>query len=55
MHCSGLCSKEVVLALGISERAIKAHLSKIKEDSRVAAIAAAVGRGWLGVIKIKLD
>ena len=47
----GQRSKEIALALGISERTIKAHLASIYQklgvDSRAAAIAAAAGRGWL--------
>ena len=48
----GQRSKEIALALGISERTVKAHLASIYQklgvDSRAAAIAAAAGRGWLG-------
>jgi len=47
----GQRSKEIALALGISERTVKAHLANIYQkldvDSRAAAIAAAAGRGWL--------
>lgn len=47
----GQRSKEIALALGISERTVKAHLASIYQklgvDSRAAAIAAAAGRGWL--------
>jgi NarL family two-component system response regulator YdfI len=44
-------SKEIALHLGISERTVKAHLAsiynKLGVDSRAAAIAAAIQRGWL--------
>jgi NarL family two-component system response regulator YdfI len=47
----GQRSKEIALALGISERTVKAHLAsvyhKLGVDSRAAAIAAAAQRGWL--------
>jgi two-component system, NarL family, response regulator YdfI len=47
----GQRSKEIALALGISERTVKAHLASIYQklgvDSRAAAIATAAGRGWL--------
>lgn len=44
-------SKEIAYHLGISERTVKAHLASIYQklgvDSRAAAIAAAVQKGWL--------
>ncbi len=44
-------SKEIAARLGVTERTVKAHLTsiynKLGVDSRAAAIAAAVQRGWL--------
>ncbi len=44
-------SKEIALALGITERTVKAHLAsiynKLGVDSRAAAIAIAAQNGWL--------
>ncbi|HPH95876.1 MAG TPA: response regulator transcription factor [Anaerolineaceae bacterium] len=44
-------SKEIAFRLGITERTVKAHLAsiynKLGVDSRAAAIAAAVQKGWL--------
>jgi len=44
-------SKEIALALGISERTVKAHIASIFArlgvDNRAAAIAEAAKRGWL--------
>jgi len=44
-------SKEIAYQLGITERTVKAHLSKIYSklgvDSRAAAVSEAMRRGWL--------
>jgi NarL family two-component system response regulator YdfI len=47
----GQRSKEIAVRLGITERTVKAHLAsiynKLGVDSRAAAIAIAVQKGWL--------
>jgi two-component system, NarL family, response regulator YdfI len=47
----GSTSREIAFQLGITERTVKAHLSKIytklNVDSRAAAVTEALRRGWL--------
>jgi len=47
----GYRSKEIAVKLGITERTVKAHLTniynKLGVDSRAAAVAEAMQRGWL--------
>jgi NarL family two-component system response regulator YdfI len=44
-------SKEIAVRMGITERTVKAHLTniynKLGVDSRAAAVAEAIQRGWL--------
>ncbi|MBN2084939.1 MAG: response regulator transcription factor [Anaerolineales bacterium] len=51
----GRRSKEIAVTLGITERTVKAHLAsiynKLGVDSRAAAIAISVQKGWLNAKK----